>query len=275
MAVREKSELGTILRISRWVARLTNLPGEAYMATVTEIAPDIYRISIFAQWANLQFNHFLIKDQEPLLFHTGLRGMFTEIRDAVLKVIPLSDLQHISFSHFESDECGSLNEWLAVAPKADVVCSQTGALVCVNDFIGRQAHALADGETFVTGKYKFRYCRTPHLPHGWDAGVLLEETQGTLLCSDLFHQEGDVEALTSSDVVGRSYEAMLNYQAGILAEYVPYTPLTSQNMQKLADLKPKTLAIMHGSSFNGDCVRAMKDLDRALAEVFGRQASAR
>ena len=241
------------------------------MAVTTEIAPNIYRISIFAQWANLQFNHFLVNDDEPLLFHTGLRGMHAEIREAVSKLIKLSDLRHISFSHFESDECGSLNEWLAAAPNADVICSQVGALVCVNDFIGRESRALADGGSFATGKYRFRYCQTPHLPHGWDAGVLFEETQKTLLCSDLFHQAGDVEPLTSSDVVGRSHEAMKHYQTGILAEYVPYTPLTAQNIKKLADLEPKTLAIMHGSSFRGDCARALADLDVALRELFGQQ----
>ena len=241
------------------------------MATATEIAPDVYRISIFAPGANLQFNHFLVKDDEPLLFHTGLRGMHAEIREAVSKLIPLSDLRHISFSHFESDECGSLNEWLAVTPQADVICSQVGALVCVNDFIGRESRALADGETFSTGKRRFRYCRTPHLPHGWDAGVLFEETQRTLFCSDLFHQNGDVEPLTSSDIVGRSQQAMKEYQTGILAEYVPYTPHTAQNLKKLADLKPKTLAIMHGSSFTGDCARALDDLNVVLREVFGPQ----
>ena len=221
------------------------------MANTTEIAPNIFRISIYVPWADLQFNHFLVKDDEPLLFHTGLRGMHAEIREAVAKLINVSDLRHISFSHFESDECGALNEWLAAAPKADVICSQVGALVSVNDFIGREARPLADGGSFSTGKYRFRYCRTPHLPHGWDAGVLFEETEKTLLCSDLFHQNGDVEPLTSSDVVGRSYQAMKAYQAGILAEYVPYTPHTAQNLKKLADLKPQTLAIMHGSSFTG------------------------
>ena len=241
------------------------------MAVTTEIAPDIYRISIYAHWGNLQFSHFLIKDDEPLLFHTGLRGMHAEIREAVSKLIKLSDLRHISFSHFESDECGALNEWLGVAPKADVVCGQVGALVSVNDFIGREARALADSESFSTGKYRFRYCQTPHLPHGWDAGVLYEETQKTLLCSDLFHQSGDVEPLASSDVVGRSYQSMKEYQAGILAEYAPYTPLTSSNLAKLSALQPKTLAIMHGSSFTGDCAQAFRDLDRAFREVFGRQ----
>ena len=222
------------------------------MAVTTEIAPNIYRVSIFAERGNLQFNHFLIKDDEPLLFHTGLRAMHAEIREAVSKLIDLSELRHISFSHFESDECGSLNEWLAEAPEADVICSQVGALVNVNDFTGRESRALPDGGTFETGKYRFRYCRTPHLPHGWDAGVLFEETEGTLLCSDLFHQAGNVEPLTSADVVGRSRQAMKEYQAGILAEYVPYTSLTAQNLKKLAGLKPKTLAIMHGSSFTGD-----------------------
>jgi flavorubredoxin len=240
-------------------------------ATTTEIAPDLYRISIFAEWANLQFNHFLIKDEEPLLYHTGLRGMHKEIRDAVSKIIPLGKLRHIGFSHFESDECGSLNEWLAVAPEADVVCGALGALVCVNDFIGKEARALGDGDTFSTGKYRFRYCRTPHLPHGWDAGALFEETQRTLLCSDLFHQSGDVVAVTSSDVVGLSRRSMKEYQAGILADYVPYTPLTGRNLEKLSNLKPKTLAVMHGSSFEGDCTKAFEDLHRAYREVFGRE----
>ena len=241
------------------------------MAVTTEIAPNVYRISIFASWANLQFNHFLVKDDEPLLFHTGLRGMHAEIREAVSKLINLSDLRHISFSHFESDECGVAQRMAGRCAQADVICSQVGALVCVNDFIGREARALADGGTFATGKYRFRYCRTPHLPHGWDAGVLFEETQKTLLCSDLFHQAGDVEPITSDDVVGRSHQAMKEYQAGILAEYVPYTPLTAQNLKKLADLKPKTLAIMHGSSFTGDCAHALDDLNVMYREVFGRQ----
>ncbi len=131
------------------------------MAVTTEIAPNIYRISIFAQRGNLQFNHFLVKADEPLLFHTGLRGMHAEIREAVSKLINLSELRHISFSHFESDECGPLNEWLAVAPKADVICSQVGARVNVNDFIGRESRALPDGGTFATGEHRFRYSKLP------------------------------------------------------------------------------------------------------------------
>lgn len=246
---------------------------EVPVAKISEIAPDVYRVSIYVPRADIQFNHFVVKDDEPLLFHTGLRGLFAEVRDAVSQIVNPNHLRHIGFSHFESDECGSLNEWLSIAPNAKAVCGQVGAQVCVNDFIGREARALSDGEILTTGKYQFRYCRTPHLPHGWDAGVLFEETQGTLLCSDLFHQAGDVEAVTHSDVVGRSRQAMIAYQAGVLAEYVPYTPITSQNLQKLAALKPKTLAIMHGSSFNGDCARALNDLDVVYAEVFGRKAA--
>jgi len=239
------------------------------MALTTEIAPNIYRISIFAQRGNVQFNHFLVKDDEPLLFHTGLRGMYAEIREAVSKLINVSELRHIGFSHFESDECGSLNEWLAAAPNSDVISSQLGARVNVNDFIGRESRALTDGGTFTTGQYRFRYCQTPHLPHGWDAGVLFEETQKTLFCSDLFHQAGDVEPLTSADVVGRSHQALKEYQTGILAEYMPYTPLTAKNLEKLARLKPRTLAIMHGSSYTGDCAQALDDLNVILRDVFG------
>jgi len=239
------------------------------MPVTTEIAPNIYRISVFAQRANLQFNHFLVIDDEPLLFHTGLRGMYPEIRDAVSKLISPSRLRHIGFSHFESDECGSLNEWLAAAPNADVICGQLGARVNINDFTGREAHALADEESFSTGTHRFRYCHTPHLPHGWDSGVLFEETQKTLFCSDLFHQAGDVEPLTSGDVVSRTDEALRQYQAGILAEYMPYIPLTDQNLKKLAAFKPTTLAIMHGSSFTGDCARALDDLNVVLRTVFG------
>ena len=241
------------------------------MAITTEIAPNIYRISIFAERGNLQFNHFLVKDDEPMLFHTGLRGMHAEVREAVSTLIQLTELRHISFSHFESDECGSLNEWLAAAPNAGVICSQIGALVNVNDYIGRESRGMTDGGTFATGKYRFRYCRTPHLPHGWDAGVLFEESERTLLCSDLFHQIGDVEPLTSSDVVGRSHQALKEYQAGILAEYVPYASITAQNLKKLADLNPKTLAVMHGSSFTGDCAQALDDLEVVLRDVFGRE----
>ena len=169
---------------------------------MTEIGPGFYRISEYVPDFDLQFNHFLVNDDEPLLFHAGLKGMFPSIRDAVATVIDHSRIRWVGFSHFESDECGALNQWLEVAPAAEAVCSTVGALVSVNDFASRPARGLADDEVFKTGKYSFRLCRTPHLPHGWDASVLFEETTKTLLCSDLFHQVGKVEPLTQSDVVG-------------------------------------------------------------------------
>ncbi len=239
------------------------------MATVTEIAPDTYRISVFVPEFNLQFNHFLVKDDEPLLFHTGYRGYFSEVREGVASVMDPSRIRWISFSHFESDECGALNEWLEIAPDAQPACSDLGAAVSVNDFSIRPPKGMADGEVLSTGKHRFRLCRTPHLPHGWDAAVLFEETSKTLLCSDLFHQVGKVEPLTESDVVGRSRDAMREYQGGILADYAPYTHYTDKTFQKLAALKPSTLAIMHGSSFTGDGERALRDLAVVFKEIFG------
>ena len=164
---------------------------------VTEIGPNLYRLSIYAPDFDLQFNHFLVDDDEPLLYHAGLKGMFAPLRDAVATVIDPARLRWVGFSHFESDECGGLNEWLDLAPEAQPVCSDLGAMVSVNDFSARPARGLADGETLSTGTHRFRMCRTPHLPHGWDASVLFEETHKTLLCSDLFHQVGDVEPLTT------------------------------------------------------------------------------
>ena len=237
---------------------------------VTEIGPDLYRLSIYVPDFDLQFNHFLVDDDEPLLYHAGFKGMFSPLKDAVATVLDPSRLRWVGFSHFESDECGGLNDWLAVASAAQPVCSDLGAMVSVNDFSTRPARGLADGEQFVTGKYTFRMCRTPHLPHGWDASVLFEETQKTLLCSDLFHQVGEVEPLTTTDVVSRSVEAMKAYQGGVLADYAPCTPYTDTLFQKLAALKPRRLAIMHGSSFEGDGARALADLATGFKEVFGR-----
>ncbi len=234
------------------------------MPEVTEIGPDLYRISVYMQDFDLQFNHFLVNDEEPLLFHAGYNAWFPELREGLATVIDPARLRWIGFSHFESDECGALNQWLEVAPSAEPVCSQVGAAVSVNDFSIRPPRGMDDGEVLTTGKRRFRLCRTPHLPHGWDASVMFEETSGTLLCSDLFHQVGNVEPLTASDVVGRSREAMKEYQAGILADYAPYTHYTDALFRKLAALKPERLAIMHGSSFEGDCEGALADRNMSI-----------
>jgi len=237
---------------------------------VNEIAPDVYRISTYVPEIDLQFNQFLINDDEPLLFHTGQRAMFPIVRDAVATVIDPSKIRWLGFSHFEADECGSLNEWLQVAPAAQPVCSLVGALVSVNDFAVRPAKGMTDGEVLRTGKYRFRLLHTPHVPHCWEAGLLFEEENRTLLSSDLLHQNGDVEALTESDVIGRARQTLLDYQAGPFANYMPYTQHTDSTMKRLADLKPKTIAAMHGSSFTGDGERALRDLAEVMREVLAQ-----
>ncbi|MEW5977335.1 MAG: MBL fold metallo-hydrolase [Acidobacteriota bacterium] len=239
------------------------------MAKVDEIAPDIFRISVLAPQFNLQFNHFLIRDNEPLLFHAGYKGMFQEVQEAVGRLLHPGSLRWVGFSHFESDECGALNHWLEKAPAAEAACSVVGAMVSVNDFAIRPARGLSPGEVLSTGKYRFRFCSTAHLPHGWDAGVFFEETQGTLFCSDLFFHTGDVEALTRKDIVGRAKTALEDLENGPLAGSVPYTPLTDHIFASLAELKPRTLATMHGSSFAGDGEQALRDLNRVLKEMFG------
>jgi flavorubredoxin len=241
------------------------------MATVNEIASDVYRISVFVPEANLQFNQFLIKDDEPLLFHTGMRGIFPLVHEAVAKIIEPSQIRWIGASHFEVDEWGALNEWLQVAPLAQAICSMVGALVNLNDFASRPPHGMAKDEVLSTGKYRFRFCPTPHLPHGWDAGVLFEETQSILLCSDLFHQSGNVEALTESDVIERTRKALAEYQAGLLMDYLPFTLHTERLLHELAALRPKTLAAMHGSTFVGDGERALRDLAVVMREIYGER----
>jgi flavorubredoxin len=239
------------------------------MSRITEIAPDTYRMSFFAPELDLQFNYFLVKDDEPLLFTTGMRATFPLVREALSQLIDPSELRWIGFSHFEADECGALNQWLAVAPNARPVCSFVGAVVNVNDFADRPALGLNEGDTLETGRHRFRFSSTAHLPHGWDAGVLLDETTRTLLCSDLFHQNGDVEPLTGLDLLDRVQSAILAMQAGPIADYIPYTPQTERILHRLADLQPETLAIMHGSSYTGDGGKALRGLAGVMKETLG------
>src|SRR4030095_6955617 len=220
--------------------------------SVTEIAPDFYRISTYIPEIDLQFNQFLVKDDEPLLFHTGMKALFPLVRDAVAKLIDPSRVRWVGLSHFEADECGSLNEWLQTAPAAQPGCSTGGALVSINDFSQRPARGMTDGEVFSTGQYRFRFIQTPHVPHCWEAGLMFEETNGTLLCSDLFHQNGNVEPFTESDVIDRARKTLIDYQAGPFANYMPYTKHTDSIMQGLATLNPRMIAPMHGSAYAGD-----------------------
>ena len=237
---------------------------------ISEIAPDIYRLSVFVSEINLQFNQFLVKDDEPLLFHTGMRSMFPLFQEGIAKIINPADLRWIGFSHFEADECGALNEWLEVAPNAIPICSLVGAMVSVDDFASRPAKGLADGETFSTGKNKFRFVQTPHLPHCWEAGLLFEENQKTLFCSDLFAQGGDVKPFTESDVLETIRREMIEEQQSLFADATPYTTRTESNLQKLIGLNPKTFAVMHGSSFAGDGASSLRNLGTILREVLAQ-----
>jgi flavorubredoxin len=240
-------------------------------SNVTEIAPDIYRISTFHPEYQIQFNQFLIKDDEPFLMHTGFRKMFDLTYEAVASLIDPATLRWVGFSHFEPDECGALNDWLRVAPGAQPVCSVVGAMVMLNDFADRPARPLNDDETFETGKHRLRFLATPHVPHAWDAGLFFEEVDRTLLCSDLFFHPGDPEPLTESDIVGRARECMVAGVTSPLAKDMAYTPYTDRTMGRLAALEPTTLALMHGSSFHGDGRAALLDLAGVIKEVHGSE----
>jgi len=246
------------------------------MTRIDEVAPDLYRISVYAEQFDLQFNHFLVRDDEPLLFHTGMRGMFPQVREALAKVIDPATLRWISWSHFEVDECGALNEWLAVAPQATPVVGVIGAMININDFSNRPPRALAVDERLETGRHRFRFVPTPHLPHGWDCGVMFEETDRVLLCSDLLHQIGDLEPVTTSDITGRYRSAVETYQQSpVLMDYVPYTDNTKRQLAKLAALEPRTLAAMHGSTFVGDGASVLLACDDILRETLAPMVAAR
>jgi flavorubredoxin len=242
------------------------------MASTIEIAKNVFRISVFVPEINLEFSHFLVRDDEPLLFHAGLRSMFPVLREQVSRLIDISTIRHIGFSHFESDECGALNQWLELAPAAQPVCGLVGALVSVNDFAIRPARALTRDDVLSTGQYRFRFIPTPHVPHGWDAGVLFEESERTLFCSDLFHQWGHREATTANSILERCKDALLESEAGPFANYVPYTHHTGRVLETSAEYGPKTLAIMHGSSYYGDGAQALRDLATAMRDVLGPKA---
>jgi flavorubredoxin len=235
---------------------------------IAEIADGIYRISIYvpeiAPPAGFTFNQFLVLGDEPLLFHAGFRRMFPLARAALARILPPERLRWITFGHYESDECGALNEWLAIAPEAQAAHGQTGVMVSLNDFADRPPRILADGEVLDIGGRRLRWIDTPHIPHGWDAGVLFDERTETLLCGDLFTHVGDGPAVTESDVVGPAIAAEDIFRASSL------NPGMGATVRRLADAAPRTLAIMHGSSFAGDGAAAL----RALAGDYDRRVRA-
>jgi flavorubredoxin len=235
---------------------------------ISEIADDVYRLSTFAAEvappAGFTFNQFLVLGDEPLMFHTGLRRMFPLVRDAVSRLVPPERLRWITFGHFEADECGAMNEWLAIAPNAQVAHGRTGCDVSLNDMADRPPRMLEDGEIIDLGRgRRIRYLDTPHTPHGWDAGLIYEESTGTLMCGDLFTQLGDGPALTEGDIVGPAIAAedMFNYSC--------LNPSMGTTIRALANLSPRRLALMHGPSFAGDGGAAL----RALADDYDRRTS--
>ena len=224
---------------------------------IDEIADGIYRIATFIPEVSPEgftFNQFLIAADEPLLFHTGMRGLFPLVAEAVATVLPVESLRWITFGHVEADESGAMNMWLAAAPNSSVAHGALGCDVSLNDLCDRPPRALAEGEVIDLGGKRVRQISTPHVPHGWEAQVLFEETTGTLLCGDLFSQVGAGKPLTTGDVVGPAIAAEEMFHASSLA------PQTATIMRGLGDLQPTTLAIMHGSSFIGDCRQALYDL---------------
>ena len=235
---------------------------------INEISDGIYRLSTFvpeiAPPAGLTFNQFLVLGDDPLLFHAGHRHMFPLIRSTLSGLIPPERLRWITFGHYEADECGAMNDWLAVASRAEVAQGQTGCQISLNDMADRTPRVLQDGETIDLGKGKrVRYLDTPHIPHGWDAGVLYEETTGTLMCGDLFTQLGDGPALTEADIVGPAIAAEDMFK------YSSLNPGMGATIRRLAELSPRTLALMHGPSFAGDGAAAL----RALADNYDYRIS--
>ena len=231
------------------------------MTTVTtEVAPDIFQIATYVPEAYLQFNQFLVRDDEPLLFHTGLRKMFPLVREAVATVLPVEKLRYIGFSHVEADECGSLNEWLSAAPRSIPLCGTVASMVSIDDIADRAPRGLTDGESLSLGNHSVRWLDTPHLPHAWECGFLQEEQTSTLLCGDLFTQGGaDLPPITESDILGPS-EAFRQEM-----DYFSHTKNARALLEKLASVAPKTLACMHGSAWRGDGAALLRSLADSLS----------
>lgn len=230
---------------------------------VHEIADGIYRINtpVMIEGAGgFNFNQYLVIDDEPLLFHTGPRKMFPLVREAVASLMPVERLRYVSFSHVESDECGSLNEWLAAAPRSVPLCGAIAALVSISDLADRPPRAMADGELLSLGRHAVRWLDAPHLPHAWECGFLSEESTSTLLCGDLYTQGGtDHPAVTEADILGPS-EAFRHEM-----DYFSHTKNATALLQKLAATNPTTLACMHGSAWRGDGSRLLLALADSLS----------
>jgi len=242
---------------------------------ITEIADGIYRLSTHVPEigppAGFTFNQFVIDGDEPFMFHTGLRRMFQTNLEALSRIMPADRLRWIAFGHFEADECGSMNEWLAVAPQATPAHGRTGCQVSLNDFADRAPRILDNNDTIDLGGKRVRFIDTPHTPHGWDAGVVFEETTGTLLCGDLFTQFGNADTSDGGDIVG---------PAGVAEDAFRFSSLSpgmGATIRGLAETAPQVLGLMHGPSFTGDGAAALEalaaDYDRRILAAVKADAS--
>jgi flavorubredoxin len=227
-----------------------------------EIASGIYRINTPIQipgGPGFNFNQYLVADDAPLLFHTGPKRMFPLVAEAIGKVLPLESVRYVALSHYEADECGSLNDFLAAASQAEPVCSQVAAMVSVNDVASRPARALADAEVLELGRHRLRWLDTPHVPHAWECGFMMELETRTMLCGDLFTQGGaGATPLTDADILEPS-EAFRKQM-----DYYAHAPQTAATLERLAKEQPRTLAVMHGSAWRGDGAALLRALSKSL-----------
>jgi flavorubredoxin len=221
---------------------------------IAEVADGIYQTTTYVEEANFSFNQYVITGEQPMLFHTGGRAFFPLVSEQVATVMPVDSLRWVTFGHVESDESGSMNQWLAAAPEATVAQSVIGCMVSLNDLADRPPRPLADGEVLDIGGHKIRWIDTPHLPHAWEAGVIYDETTRTLFCGDLFTRTGAYAPSSSDDIVEPAITAEDMFHAMSLA------PDSGARLRRLAELDIATLALMHGPAFTGDCRAALLDL---------------
>jgi len=228
---------------------------------IDEIAPDVFRISTLipdVAPGGFSFNQFLVRDEQPFLFHTGMRGLHPLVAGAIDRIVPVETLRWISFGHVEADECGSMNDFLARAPHAEVVHGALACMVSLNDLADRPPVAMGD-EPLDTGSHRLRFIATPHVPHNWESGIWFDETTRTLLCGDLFTNTGDTPALVEDDLVRRAMEAEELFHSTAVSSGLRST------LEELATLEPTTLAVMHGASFHGDGATQLRALGAAYA----------
>jgi flavorubredoxin len=232
---------------------------------LTEVADGVHQLTTHISEMDFSFNQYFVNGEEPLLFHTGGRGLFPLVSEAVGRVTPIDSLRWITFGHVEADECGSMNDWLGVAPQATVAQGVIGCMVSLNDLADRPPRPLADGEVLDVGGHRIRWIDMPHVPHAWENGIVYDETTRTLFCGDLFTQMGAYTAVADGDIVGPAIRAEDVYHAWSLA------PNSGASVRRLAELDIATLALMHGPAYTGDCRAALLDLadnfDKRIAEA--------